>query len=401
VKFTDSKIKGLKPKDKRVTLFEDTGLGLRVSPTGRKTFIYMYRHNGKQTMLTIGKYPLFSLSRARLEAANLKEKVGRGIDPAVENKAKKIAHNSAPTVQELAEEYITRWAKPRKKSCADDERYLKKEVIPFLGDQKAKDIKRRDIVLLLDKIVDRGSPVSANRVLSVIRKVFNFAVSRNILDSSPLVLMEKPTEEKPRDRVLTEQEVKVFWNALDDAAMGARIKLALRFLLVVGQRRGEVSTAMWSQFDLKKGWWSLPASKTKNGMPHRVALSKMALNILSEIKELSGDSRYLFPGKDSGSPITERATTRAVRNNEDVFGLSHFVVHDIRRSVYTFMKQLGIGSAVVSRVFNHIQKRGEMEGVYDQYEYADEKQRAMNIWSRKLEAIITGEKSKVIQFRKK
>jgi len=361
----------------------------------------MYRHNGKQTMLTIGKYPLFSLARARLEAANLKEKVGRGIDPGAENKAKKIAHNTAPTVEELSKEYITRWARMRKKTWSDDERYLKKEVIPFIGQRKVKDVTRRDIVLLLDKICDRGSPVSANRVLSVIKKVFNFGVSRSILDSSPCTLMEKPTKEKPRDRVLSEPEVKVFWHTLDDAAMDDRIKLALRFLLVVGQRRGEVSAAMWSQFDLKKGWWSLPASKTKNGMPHRVALSKMALNILAEIKELSGDSRYLFPGKDSGSPITERAITRAVRNNEDHFGLSHWTPHDIRRSVYTFMKQLGIGSAVVSRVFNHIHKRDEMEGVYDQYQYANEMQRAMDTWSRKLESIITGEPTgKIIELKR-
>lgn len=399
MKFTDSKIKGLKPKEKRVTLFEDTGLGLRISPTGRKTFVHMYRHNGKQTMLTIGKYPLFSLSRARLEVANLKETVGRGVDPSQGIKAKKIAHNTAPTVEELVFEYIEKHAKLKKKSWKEDNRILNREVVSLWGDLKAQDIKRRDIVLLLDDIVDRGSPVTANRTLAAVRKMFNFAISRSILEASPCVQIEKPAKEKPRERVLNEKELKIFWDSLEQASMTKGIKLALKFLLVVGQRRVEVTSATWAEFDLLKGWWTLPGGKTKNGLLHRVPLTKMALEIMKRVKELSGESPHLFPAPGGNKPITERAVTKAVRKNEDIFGLPHFTPHDLRRTVYTLMIESGINEKIVPRVFNHIEKG--VKGVYNKHSYDHEKRQAMDTWSRKLESILTGKPTgKIVELKR-
>jgi integrase len=401
MRFTDSKIKGIKPPEKRAVFFEDSGLGVRVAPTGRKTFVFMYRVNGKQTMLTIGKYPAISLSSARLKMAQGKEKADKGIDPALEIKEKKAAYNTAPTVENLVKEYIERYAKINKKSWEQDERTLNKEVVLLWGKRKAHEVKQREIVLLLDDIVVRGSPVTANRTKSAISKMFNFAVNRGILDASPAVRIEKPAKETPRERALDENEIRIFWEKLEETAMTEGIKLVLKLLLLTGQRRGEVALAEWKEFDLQNGWWELPGEKTKNKKLHRIPLTEMTLDTLKRVKELSGDSPYLFPAPGGNKSITDHAPTKAVRRNEDIFGLSHFTPHDLRRTVITFMKQLGIDQATVDRVVNHIYKKEKMENVYDQYKYEKEKYSAMNTWSRKLEQILTptDQPSKVIPIR--
>jgi integrase len=386
MKFTDSKIKGFKIGEKRRIEFEDSGLGLRIFPSGVKTFIFMFRINGKQKLWTIGKYPMVRLAEARSIMAQGVEQIHLGIDPAQKKKEQRVAYKAAHSVADLVDEYIEKHAKAKKKSWQEDERILNREVVSIWGNRKANEIKRRDIVLLLDEIVDRGSPVTANRTLAAVRKMFNFAISRSILDTSPCVQIEKPAKEKPRERVLDEKEIKIFWKNLDKADMTTGIKWALKLLLITGQRRVEVSTAEWSEVDLTGGWWTIPGEKTKNGMLHRVPLTTTALTVLNQIMGISGESDFLFPAPNKNKPITERSVSRAVRNNEAVFKLDHFTPHDLRRTAYTFMKQLRIHGDIVSKVFNHIEKG--VRGVYDKHTYDEEKQGAMRKWNRKLESIV-------------
>ena len=387
MKFTDAKIRGMDAKKTRKVVFEGTtGLGLRVAPTGRKTFVYMYRIKGRQTMLTLGKYPQISLAKARSMMAQGREKISKGIDPARVIKEQKIATKTAPTVEDLVVEYIKRYAQVRKKSWREDERCLNREVVSVWGNRKGYDITRRDIVELLDKIVDRGSPVTANRTLAVVRTMFNFAIKRGILDKSPCVLIEKPSAEKPRNRVLDKNEVRVFWERLEKANMAGQIKLALKLLLITGQRRGEIVNSEWCEVDLVGKWWTIPGEKSKNGRANRVPLSKQALKVLKEIKALSGESLYLFPATTGDQPITERAVSRAVRNNEDFFKLKHFTPHDLRRTVATQMPELKIPQFIVSRILNHA-KAGVTDKHYDHYEYDDEKRQALTRWGKRVEEI--------------
>jgi integrase len=401
LKFTDSKIKGLKPKDKRVTLFEDTGLGLRISPTGRITFIYMYRYNGKQTMLTIGKYPLFSLSRARLEAASLKEQVGRGFDPKEEISKRKQAFQDAYSVNALIEEFIEKWSKPRKRTWEEDQRCLQREVIPYLGSKKAKDVRRRNIILILDRIMDRGSPGMANRTLNVITKLFNFAVERDILIGSPCTGMKMPAKKNERERALNEIEIRKFWNGLPDSGISTPIQLSLKLLLATGQRRGEVVSAEWKDFDLKKGWWEIPSSKTKSERSHRIPLNEIALNLLDELKSLSGDSNFIIPSPRTGTHTDPRAVTRALRKNQNHFEIDEsFRPHDLRRTCATHLAESGVSRLIVGQILNH--KEESVTGRhYDKYGYSKEKEQALNVWGRKLESIITGEPTgKIIELKR-
>ena len=269
MRLTDSKIKSLRPKKARYIVWEEggTGLGLRVSPADRKSFIFMYRFDGKPRMMTLGPYPKLKLVSARLKVAQAKDRLAQEIDPGQELIESKESIRGAHSIRALIDEYIEKWAKPRKRSWKEDERILRKDVQPVWGRKKAGTIKRRDIVLLLDEIVDRGAPIQANRTLAVIRKMFNFALSRGILELSPCVQIPAPSKENQRDRVLSDEEIRSIWLSLDDAGMIKKIQLALKLQIITGQRKGEIIGAEWSDLDLKEGWWTIHPWKKKSLKP--------------------------------------------------------------------------------------------------------------------------------------
>ena len=286
-----------------------------------------------------------------------------------------------------------------------------------MGRKKAKDIRRRDIVLLLDEIVDRGAAITANRVLAVTRKMFNFAVGRDIIDASPCVQIPAPAKENGRERNLSEDEIKIFWEKLDDAKMSQEIRFALKFLLVTAQRKSEVMTAEWKELDFKNKWWTIPAEKAKNKQTHRVPLTTMAIEILNEIKRITGKYQFVFaspvgatkrsPDKQVGtSPILGSSVDHALRDNLtddpktgriNIFKLDHFTPHDLRRTAASMMTRSGVQRLTVKKILNHAD--GEITAIYDRYEYDKEKQKAMSAWDRKLRDIFSGEKGKVVNLR--
>ena len=417
-RFTDAQIKRLKPTSKRAIIFEHggRGFGLRIEPSGRKSFFLEYRfgeaEERRNRVLTIGKHPTVSLTEARSIASQSLSQIEQDIDPATQKLTKKIADRNALTVGDLVEEYIEKWAKVKKKerSWKEDERLLNKDILPVIGRKKAKDIRRRDIVLLLDAIVERGATITANRVLAVTRKMFNFAVGRDIIDASPCVQIPAPSKENRRERYLSEDEIKVFWEKLDDAKMSQEIRLALKFLLVTGQRKNEVIGAEWSEFDLKNKWWTIPAEKSKNKLTHRVPLTSTAMEILNELKKITGQYQFVFaspvghtkrnPERKAGIfPILGSAVDRALRNNQtnnlktkqkNIFNLDHFTPHDLRRTTASMMTKSGVDRLVLKKILNHADR--EVTAIYDIYEDDKEKQVAMRTWDRELKQILTSQK---------
>ncbi len=391
MRLTDSKIKGLKPEKTPYIVGEDGGIGIRVYPSGKRSFIYMYRFHNTSRLLTIGAYPLTTLHSARLAAVKAKDKIIKGIDPGTIQKNTKETHRDAETVRALVSEYIEKWAKPRKRTWKEDERILKKDVIPTFGRRKAKDIKRRDIVLLLDEIVGRGAPIQANRALAVIRKMFNFAVTRSILDASPCAAIPAPSTEKRRERVLSDHEIKAFWLELDNTKMHDMIKLSLKLMLVTAQRKQEVTNAKWNEFDLKKNWWVIPSERSKNGRPHRVPLTSMAKELLTslsdEAKKTATSSPYLFPSPRTTSSITGQSIDHALRNNTNCFSFPTFTPHDLRRTASSKMTESGITSNDVSKVLNHSENT-TINRHYDHYSYDKEKKAALLKWEQKLKSLL-------------
>ncbi|MFZ5449963.1 MAG: tyrosine-type recombinase/integrase [Thermodesulfobacteriota bacterium] len=395
MKFTDRQIKNLKPSDQRYEVFEDRGFGVRVSPTGRKTFIYLYRMRGEvnKRRLSLGTYPAMSLAEAHRLYAEAREMVTQGIDPGAKAVAERKEDRKAPTVANLTTEYLEKWAKPRKRSWLVDKRILEKDVLPDWGRRKAKDITRRDIIRLLDGVAERGG-VMANRTLAVIRKMFNFAVSRDIVPTSPCTAVQAPAPENRRDRVLTAEEIKVFWQGLFKTRITEGIRLALKLQLVTAQRKGEVISSAWGDFDLDEGWWTIPAEKAKNGLPHRVPLSAMALDLLQTAKTIAGDSPWVFPSPRGPRHITPTAVDHALRLALKTSEMEHFVPHDLRRTAASHMAGGGTSRLVVSKLLNHVENG--VTAVYDRHSYDREKRQALEAWGLKLKAIIEGLETNVI-----
>ncbi len=390
MRFTDRGIQALRIKAERYEAWEGgrTGLGVRVAPSGRKSFVYMYRFNGKPRRMTLGAYPRIGLADARVLHAKAKQQREQGIDPGTEHIAKRRAERDAETVKELVEEYLEKHARPNKRSAPADERTLRKEVLPVWGSRKAKSITRRDVIRLLDGIVDRGAPIMANRTLAVIRKAFNFAISRDIIDASPCVMIQAPAKETPRDRVLSPVEIGAFWRGLDAAKMSDQVRLALKLMLVSAQRREEVTGAPWAEFDLTDRVWEIPGSRAKNGLAHRVPLSTFALELLGEIREAAGESAWLFPSPRAGKPVVPDAATHALKDNLEAIGVAGITPHDLRRSAASHMTGLGIPRLVVSKILNHADS--SITGIYDRYDYGPEKLRALEAWGARLSEIISG-----------
>jgi integrase len=336
-----------------------------------------------------------------------------GTDPGDVERQLRDEHRQAPTVAMLIEEYIEKHAKPTKRGWIEDKRILDKDALPTWGDRKAKDIKKRDVVLLLERIVERGSPGSANNNFKIIRKMFRFAVQRDILEHSPCDGVVMPAPLNRGDRVLTEQEIVTFWNTLDTCHISDEIRRALRLILLTGQRPGEVIGMHSAEID--GSWWTIPVERSKNKRAHRVFLTDTALDLIGDKAGFVFDSPASGRVKADGTTkepqaIAVNALALVIRRNtawpivdakgkplfnadgkpavKNLLGVADFTPHDLRRTAATFMSQLGMLDEVIDAVLNHT-KQGIIR-TYNLNRYDREKQAALETWERKLQQIITG-----------
>lgn len=438
-KFTDLFVKNLKQREKEHIVREKGGFGVRVMPSGRKVFFFMYRIDGQRRFLNLGTYKDtnypngVTLARAHAEfeaeLANVKLlKAGRveGIDPVqlkLNKKAEREEINDAPTIDDLINEYITKHAKKFKRSWQEDERLLVKDASPIWGYRKAADIKKRDVVLLLEKIVERGSPGTANSLFRCIRKMFNWSVERDILEHSPCDGVKMPAPIIDRSRTLSEAEIKTLWSNLDAASISGEIKRAIKLIFVTAQRPGEVIGMHTDEIDNDGRWWTIPAERSKNNKAHRVYLTDSALELIGDLtvtdkitgKDLPKGFIFACPDDKKIQSISEKSLSKAIRRNlawpvlhkgkpvfgadgnavtENRLGIDHFTPHDGRRTAATFISKIGFIDEVIDAILNHT-KKGIIK-TYNQNKYDVEKQAALEAWDRKLINIITSTESNII-----
>lgn len=389
-----------------------TGLVLRVTMNHARTWCAVYRVAGRtaKRRYTIGPYPAIDLAEARRRAAEALSAAAHGKDTA---STKRTVRHS-PTFGILVEEYLQRHAST-KKSGHKDRSMLDNDVLPAWRHWKAQDVKQRDVIEVLDKIVDRGAPIQANRTFQVIRKVFNFGIQRGLVESNPCNQVKAPARENQRSRVLSDAEIKTFWEKLDVADMAPATARALRLILVTAQRPGEVATMARSE--MIGEWWTIPGNKAKNGLPHRVPLSGLALEqIIADAKK--GDAKvpgrgeivapgaseaaesFVFPSPRGDGPIEPHALATAINRAREHFGeeIAHFTPHDLRRTAASRMTAMGISRLVVMKILNH--KETGVTAVYDRYSYDREKIEALSRWACELRAILADESGKVVELRK-
>ena len=250
----------------------------------------------------------------------------------------------------VAAEFVERHAKRNTRaSSATRNRALgsKRRLLPKWGNRRVQDITKRDVLDLLDGIVDRGGGLSANRVLAAIRKLFNWAVQRGIVTASPAGGIKAPLPEISRDRFLNDDETRWFWLACDKLAypFGSMAKL----LLLTGQRRDEVSGMIWGEIDLDKALWTIPGGRTKNDLPHEVSLSDAALSVIASLPRIKSDKGYLFTtnaethvsGYSRAKGMLDKAMLDIARDErgQDV-EIPRWTFHDLRRTAVSGMARL-------------------------------------------------------------
>jgi integrase len=391
--FTARWVAAVKPSSGGQVDYFDTkppALGLRLAPSGRKTWFILYRSGGRLRRLTLGTYPALSLADARQQAMTARHTIAQGEDPAVQKQT--LRH--APTVETIAQQYLDLYAKVHKKSWRNDARLLARDVLPQWGRRKASEISRRDVLALLDRLMERGAPILANRALALVRRLFNWAISRDLVDRNPCFQIKAPSPELQRDRVLSDEEIRRVWTACGqlDLVLETYFKIAL----LTAQRGGEVRAMRWVDVDLETGWWTIPAQIAKNGLAHRVPLCHAAHDLLRQL-EAKASSPWVFP-----SP---RLAQRPIRNVhkpagqlEAVSGVV-FVPHDLRRTAASHMTSMGFPRLVVAKILNHIEPG--VTRVYDRHSYDTEKRQALEAWGRKVMELVTGDTRKVIPLQRK
>jgi integrase len=352
------------------------GFGVRVTAAGVRSFVLNYRSAHVERRLTIGQWPTWSVLLAVREARELRQRIDRGEDPLADRRAVEAAADNA--LRAICEEYQRREG-GRLRSADWKQRILERLVYPALGARQIGDIKRTDIVRLLDRIEDENGAVMADRTLAIMRKVMNWHASRSDDFRSPIVrgMARTKTAERARSRILSDDELRAVWRAAE--AQGGPFGRLVRFLLLTGARRSEAAEMTWSE--LAGADWTLPASRNKTKVDLVRPLSAAALEALPPRVP---HCNWVFPGRAGRRPVA--GFSRFRDKLEKQAGVSDFTLHDLRRTARSLLSRVGVASDHAERCLGHV--IGGVRGVYDRHEYHREKQLAYEALAAQIERIL-------------
>ena len=406
--LTTKAIENLKPPSKRSEIPDPalSGLYLVAQPTGAKSWAFRYRSDGRPRKLTLGKWPVMGIADARLAASEALDAVEHGRDPGSEKLAQK-KEQSTRADQDSIEALVETFAKRhllKLKTGATVKRELERHAVTAWRGRDVGSISKRDVLDLLDAIVDSGRETSANRLRAYLGKFFNWCIERSILEASPMMGVKAPAKEKSRDRVLTDDEIRWFWQGCEAARppwgpMG-------QLLLLSGQRLGEVSAM--TDGEIEGDVWHLSTDRTKNGRSHDVPLSQAALHVLAGIERIKSKAGHIHTttgdspvsGFDSArNNIAEHMQSAANKERGALVHIPHWTFHDLRRTAATSMARLGISVVVIEAILNHVSgARAGVAGIYNRHSYAEEKRAAVDAWARFILSTVEGGTDNVVQM---
>jgi integrase len=423
------------------------GFGLLVTEAGAKSYVVQYRAGrgrGSPTRrVTIGKHGSpWTPETAREAAERLLASVTHGADPAAERAAARKAAKAGPDTTRLFSTVLADWLnrdQAGNRSKAEVERLMRREVEPHWGALEIGTIRKRDVIALVDGIADRGARTMANRTLAHVRRLFNWAASRDIIDASPAQHVEKPAAETRRDRTLSDDELACVWRAA--AAMGPHpFGAGVRLLLLTGARRDEIFSARWGEID--GATLRLPADRSKSKDGRSIALTPRAVAVLETLPRVnafvltgggcrSDEARqrasaargvddvaegtpYQAIGKskaaiDTAICCARRDAAEPSRKGEPLtdaerkaHALPDWRLHDLRRTVATGMQRLGVRLEVIEAVLGHVSgSRAGIVGVYQRHAFEAEAREALARWGAHVERLLSGETSNnVVELRR-
>lgn len=429
-------VKSAKVETGEQMLADGDGLYLRVRPSG-KAWVYRYTADGKTRKLQIGTYPAISLAEARAKALELTRERNNGVDPVKARAAREEEQRQAEAAQAAritVRDLFDRWMTVEIVGHKDGGDYVRatmeRHALPHLEKMLATDVRKGHITGVVDRLTAAGKTRTAKVVFSLLRQMFGFAVSRDVVEFDPSSALKKREivggRDIERDRVLTEAEIRELTRRLPGAGLKMATEAAIWLALSTCCRIGEILSARWADVDVLNRTWAIP--DTKNGRPHVVYLSDFALGVFNDLKAAAEDRRardaaagveligyeWVFPNRERDGAVCLKTTTKQIsdrqREGKPMSGRSKakstlmlpggkWTMHDLRRTGSTMMVALGVTPAVVERCLNHVEQNRMMR-IYQRHSYESEMKRGWQLLGERLALLARKDISNVVVLNK-
>lgn len=414
-KLTDKEIRAwIKSGERFEGKSDGNGLYLRFRQNDRiPSWRFRYKLAGKSRTMNLGSYSDLSLAKARELTKELSARVSLGYDVAAEKQGRKAealakieAEKNAIRVCDLAAEYFERQILPRWKHPDILRRRIDKDINPRIGDMKLEDVKPRHIDDMLKGIVDRGAPTIATDVLRWVRRMFDYAIKRQMIEINPCSAFEVADaggKEVSRDRWLTREELILVLRAFRTSSISRQNEISFKILLALCLRKMELCAARWEEFDFDNAVWHFPAERSKNGDAVDIPLCPKVIEWFSELKSMSCGSQYVLPARKMQSRmiphIQESTLPVALSKVRHALpaDMPNFTIHDFRRTARTHLAALGVDPFVAERCLNHRIKG--VEGIYNRHDYFDERRTALTQWCALLVSLENGDNYNIIPIK--
>ncbi len=399
--LSEIQVRTAKPQKKQITLFDGGGLYLLVTPTGGKLWRFKYRFESKQKLLSMGSYPEISLADARQRRDEARKQVEHGIDPGAVRKAQKQAETEEKeTFEVIAREWHNKFSSQWTPGhAATIMSRLERDLFPWIGNRPMMEIKPPELLAALRRVESRGALESAHRIRTIAGQVFRYAVATGRAERQPAAdlkgTLPQPTE-KHHAAITDPKEVAPLLRAIDGYTGHFVVKCALRIAPLVFVRPGELRHAEWSEIDLDEAVWNIPAEKMKMKQPHMVPLCSQAVEILTELKELTGASKYVFPsGRSFARPMSNNAINAALRRMG--YSKDEMTGHGFRAMARTILDEiLHVRPDFIEHQLAHA-VRDPNGRAYNRTAHLEERRKMMQKWADYVDGLMAV--AKVIPFK--
>ncbi|WOJ16720.1 tyrosine-type recombinase/integrase [Citrobacter koseri] len=379
MKLNARQVDAAKPREKAYKLADGAGLYLEVVPSGSRYWRMKYRFNGKEKRMAFGVYPAVSLAQARALRDEAKKKLAEGIDPSFAKKEEKLVRDVQlnNTFQAVALEWhgtkVSRWSEGY---ASDIIEAFNKDIFPYIGQLPVNGIKPLVLLNVLRRMENRGATEKAKKVRQRCSEVFRYAIVTGRAEYNPAADLTSAMSghESKHYPFLTVEELPDFFKALTGYTGSPLVVLAARLLILTGVRTGELRGAFWSEFDLEKAVWEIPAERMKMKRPHLVPLSTQALEIVQQLKVISGQYPLVFPGRNDPRKTMSEASINQVFKRIGYTG--KVTGHGFRHTMSTILHEEGFNTAWIETQLAHVDKNA-IRGTYNHALYLEGRREMM------------------------
>ncbi|EFB4345792.1 tyrosine-type recombinase/integrase, partial [Escherichia coli] len=377
--LNDMQIRRAKPEAKAYTLGDGQGLSLLVEPNGSKSWRFRYRYAGKPKMISLGVYPTITLAEARARRDEARKIVAEGKNPSEVRKEQKLALRiqSENAFEKIAREWHQmKSAKWSAGYASDIIEAFQNDIFPYVGTRPVGEIKPLELLNVLRKIEKRGALEKMRKVRQRCSEVFRYAIATGRAEFNPAADLSSALEVHKSNHFpfLKSDEIPDFLRALDSYAGSRLVQIATKLLMVTGVRTIELRAALWQEFDLDNAIWEIPAERMKMRRPHLVPLSTQALGFLNELKSMTGNYRYVFPGRnDPNKPMSEASVNQLIKR---IGYAGKLTGHGFRHTLSTILHENGFNTAWIEMQLAHVDKN-TIRGVYNHAQYIEDRKKMM------------------------